>query len=448
MKPVCLATFLAAGFIFVGMPAFAGDILLPKSVSEVFKKGAEEASIDAEFGMQWRHESYDEKDAVGDDKSRAGWAYAELGLLSGSMMSFQLGLGAIGVHELWAKDRADNEVPGDNIFEDDVFEFKTFWTEAYLKYTIPKTKTHVILGRADDGLFGEPKSGDGDYYTGVGVSVKDIPRLKIRVHAVTEWVNNASTSWDYDGIQEDWVHLEDEQDFADLGDEAEEVAYTLIVGAEAIEDLLDLQGYVQHHGDVGTSYGLTLEAEYGLNDVLAMGVEGAYAKFDEDTPDSISADDSSISQYIINPYVKYSRNKWEGAFGAGYYHISDDISPFNTLAEGGDDFEDLFIWDEFDPMEEDLAKYGEQQNNETYFIHAGLGYGPVYLKAVYGWVDDAIIEDGLTYEGEATELDVYLTVDVTENIALELVYCDIDDDFKADGNRSFNHMSGLIAYKF
>jgi hypothetical protein len=439
MKPVWLAASLAVGFIFLWAPASVGDTLLPESVSDVLKKGAKEASIDAEFGMQWRHESYEEKDAAGDDKSRAGWAYAELGLLSGSMVNFQLGLGAIGVHELWAKDRADNEVPGDNIFKDDVFEFKSFWTEAYLKYSVPKTKTHFILGRADDGLFGEPRSGDGDYYTGFGVTVKDIPQVKIRAHVVTEWVNNASTSWDYDGIQEDWVQL---------SDEGKDAAYTLIVDAEAIEDLLDLQGYVQHHGDVGTSYGLTLEAEYDLNDMSAIGLEGTYARFSEDTPDTISADDSNMSQYIINPYVKYSKNKWKGSFGVGYYHISDHIPPFNTLAEGGDDFEDIFIWDEFDPMEEDLAKYGEQQNNKTYFIHAGLGYGPVYLKAIYGWVDDAIIEDGLTYEGEATELDVYLNVNITENVELELVYCDVDDDFKVDGDRSFSHFSGLLAYKF
>ena len=112
------------------------------------------------------------------------------------------------------------------------------------------------------------------------------------------------------------------------------------------------------------------------------------------------------------------------------------------------DFEDLFIWDEFDPMEEDLAKYGEQPNNKTYFVHAGLGWGPVYLKAIYGWVKDAVIEDGWTYDGEATELDIYLNVDITENIELELVYCDINDDYKADGNRSFSHFSGLLAYKF
>ncbi len=448
MKRSWLAAPLAAGFMFVSAPAFAGDTLLPKSISDVFKKGATEASIDAEFGMQWRHEDYDEKDAVGDDKSKAGWAYAELGLESGSVWGFQLGLGAIAVQELWAKDRAENDVPGDEIFDDSFFKNDSYWTEAYLKYSIPKTKTHFIAGRADDGKFGEPKSGDGDYYQGFGVTVKDIPRLKIRAHAVNEWTNDASTSWDYDGIQEDWVHLKDEQTFKKLDKKAATWAYSLVVDIEAVKDILDLQPYIQHHGDVGTSFGLTLNAGYKLNDMLKLGLKSTYARFDEDTPDAISADDEDMYQYIINPYVKYSRNKWKAEFGVGYYHISDDIPPFNTLAEGGDDFEDAFIWDEFDPMEEDLAKYGEQQNNKTWFVHAGLGWGPVYLKAIYGWVKDAVIEDGWLYDGEATELDIYLNVDITENIELELVYCDVNDDYKADGNRSFSHFSGLLAYKF
>jgi hypothetical protein len=136
--------------------------------------------------------------------------------------------------------------------------------------------------------------------------------------------------------------------------------------------------------------------------------------------------------------------------------MSSDITPFNTLAEGGDDFEDLFIWDEFDPMEEDIAKYGEQPNNVTFFIHGGIGYGPVSLKVIYGWVDNAIVEDGLIYSGEGSELDVYLSVDITKSIYLDLIYCDIEDDFSGatglgantDPNRSFSHFSGRFRFKF
>jgi hypothetical protein len=322
---------------------------------------------------------------------------------------------------------------------------------------LPGTKTSFILGRADDGKFGEPASGDGDFYQGIGLTIKDFPGLKIRAHAVNAWTNNASASWDSDGIQDNWVSLRDESIFAALpAREASEWAYTLMVGIDIIKDKLWLMPYVQHQGDVGTSYGAELEASHKINNSFSLGLEGAYAIFNEDTPNDLRPDDGDISQYIINPYIKYSIDKWKFKFGGGYYGISDDIPPFNSLAEGGDDFEDLFIWDEFDPMNDDIGKYGEQQDNDTYFLHGSIGYGPVELKVIYGWVKNAVVEDGWIYNGEGSELDVFLSVDITDSIDLDLIYCTVDDDFQGptglgtntDPNRSFSHISGRFRLKF
>ena len=58
------------------------------------------------------------------------------------------------------------------------------------------------------------------------------------------------------------------------------------------------------------------------------------------------------------------------------------------------------------------------------------------------------MEDAWNYDGEASELDVYLTIALTKNIETELAYVMLDDDYEADGDRSMNYFAGYIRYKF
>jgi hypothetical protein len=175
-----------------------------------------------------------------------------------------------------------------------------------------------------------------------------------------------------------------------------------------------------------------------------VGGETVYLHHFEDTPNDVNPDDDDLSQFLIQLFGKFKGFKG----GFGYYTISDDVPIFNTLGEGGDDFEDVFVMDEIDPMEEDLAKYGEQPNNETWFLFAEYGYGPFDLEVIYGWADDAIIEDGYAYEGEAQELNLFLDIGLTENLSAELVFVNLQDDFEADGDRSMNMFAGSFAYAF
>lgn len=461
MKTPFIVLALLMGAIWMFSPAAcAGDTLLGGTAfAGAVDKAAKETTVKAEAGIQFRYEDREVPDAAGEHDGSAGWFYGQAEIETGSVNGFQVGLGGVAVQRLWAKGRFDNAIAGDEVFEDHVFldRHDAYWTEGYLRYTVPDRKTSFILGRADDGKFGEPASGDGDYYQGFGVTVKEIPGLTIRSHVVNAWTNDASAGWDFDGIQENWEKLEDEDGFANtVNREASDWAFTLMVDWEVIKDVLVVTPYTQHQGDVGTSFGIEMKAGSKMSDSVALGIAGAYARFYEDTPDDLWPDDRDMSQYIINPYVLYSANKWKFKFGGGYYTISNDIPPFNSIGEGGDDLEDLFIWDEFDPMGEDIAKYGEQQNNKTYFLQAGIGYRPFGLEIIYGWVDSAVVEDGWLYQGEGSELDVYLSVDITDAIGLELIYCDLDDDFsgptdiagKTDPNRSFRLVGGGFRYKF
>lgn len=454
MKRFIQAVVLVSAFMLVSTTAFGWEYLLPDSVSGVIEKGAKESTINGGIGMAWRSERRDVEDDEGDDSGCVGWSFLDLRVETGSMWGFQVGAGALAVQRLWSNGFYDNDDPDDEIFQTDVFlgHHDAYWTEGYLKYTIPNLKTSFLLGRAGSKKFGKPKSGDGDYWQGFGVTSKDIPGVTIQASVVNEWTNNASWSWDMDGIQDEWRHMEDESGFLGVRhEEAGKVAYTVNVDAEAVKDWLWINPFWQFQEDVGMKVGGVVKAQHKF-DPVTVGVKGIFAHICEKTPDEYWPDDEDQQQYLINPYVKAEVKGFKFEFGGGYYGISDDIPLFNSRGEGGDDFEDVFIWDEFDPMQNDLAKYGEQQNVDTWFIHAGAGYGPFYLKAVYGWCDNAVVENGWNHDGKAQELDVYLTIDITKNIEAELVYVWLDDDYVndpiGDNDRSMNYFAGSIAYKF
>ena len=457
MRRFIQTVILIPAFILAATSAFGWEYLLPSSVSDVLEKGAKETDISGKIGMAWRHEDRKVEDDYGDDVGCAGWGFLELGIETGSMWGFQIGAGAVGVQRFWQTGFWDNEDAGSNLFADDGDIFLghsvAYWTEGYLKYTIPNMKTSFLLGRASSKKFGKPKSGDGDYWQGFGFTVGDIPRVKIQASVVNEWTNNASWSWDLDGIQEEWVQIHQSEGGSKgypmvyPDEEAGKVAFTLMANTEVVKDWLWINPFMQYQEDVGTKGGAEVKLEHSF-DPVAFGVKGIFAHICEDTPDEYWPDDEDQQQYLVNPYVKAKVKGWKFEGGFGYYHISDDIPLFNSKAEGGDDFEDVFIWDEFDPMQSDLAKYGEQQNNDTWFVHAGVGYGPFSLEAVYGWCDSAVVEDAWNYDGKAQELDLYLTIALTKNIETQLVYVMLDDDYKLDDDRSMNYFAGYIAYKF
>ncbi len=420
-----------------------------------FDKILSAGSWEGELGMMFRSEDPDDG-----DQGDAGWGFFEAAWESGSLNGFQVGLGGLFVTELWQSGSLDS------VFDDD-FSENGKWTEAYLKYTFPSEKTYFIIGRADDGKFGEPATGDGDFYEGVGITMGEIPRVKVRAHVVKEWLNNASASWDLDGIDGSWEEMDNMEIENNAGVEVEDtsgdVAYTVMgtvslgydqvknaeyagekglarVMQDGLCECFNISPYVQIHSDVGTSYGVNVETFQTISDGIVFHVDGAYETFQEDTPSSINAVDEDFNQWTIHPYLEIH----DFQIGAGYYTMSDDVLVGNDSKD--DDLNDLFVVDEMDPLEED-GIYGENPSNETFFVDAGYSYGPFSLSAVYGWVDDARTGLGNT-KGEATELDVILGVQVTENIEAELAYMDVNDDYKDDGDGSGQVVAGGITWSF
>jgi hypothetical protein len=403
--------------------------------STVIDTATTDDSWEGETGLYWHSEYPDE----GDD-GHAGWGFLDLKWESGPFHGFQVGAGALAIVEAWDTDGLEDVLDEEGAFAD-----AAKWTQAYVKYTIPDTETQFLIGRAEGGAFGKPNGGDGDYFQGIGVTVKDIPRLTLKAHVVNKWLNNASPHWNLDGIDDDWQSMDDViREVGGGSEDAGDVAYTLMADIDLIPDRLTLTPSVQHLEDVVTSLGITLDGEMAVTESLTVGGKSIYLHHFEDTPADVSADDDDLSQFLVQIFGKFSGLK----AGIGYYTISDDIAIFNTRAEGGDDFEDVFVMDEIDPLEEDLAKYGEQPNSETWFLFAEYGYGPFDLEAIYGWVDDAVIEDGFTYQGEAQELNLILGIGLTKNLAAELAYIYLHDDYEADGDRSMDIFAGSLSYAF
>lgn len=390
---------------------------------------------DAELGMKFRYEDPDE----GEDGS-AGWGFLEFDWESGSMHGLQLGIGGVAILEAWDEGGFEG-----NIFDDDdAFQDHAVWTDIYLKYAIPNTKSEILVGRTK---FKKPAAGDGDVHQGVQLTIKDIPRMTIYTFAVNEWMDDASTSWDLDGIQDDWVEMEDVNSGEDGMGEAGSFAYTLMVKVEALPDVMSLTPYVQYHEDVATSLGVEIAAEMPLNDTVTLGFDGIYVKHFEDTPDDLYPDDEDVSQYLLHTYGKIKNFK----LGFGYYHISDGITLFNGAGDPGDDFESVYIMDEFDPiMSEgnDLAKYGEAPNNDTFFVDASYSWNFFELEAIYGWVDNAWVKSTGDAKGEATELNVILNIAISKNLEAEIGYVRVDDNYSDDGDDSTNIVAGGIAYNF
>lgn len=441
--------FMAAALIaFCGYPALAADAAKGGPVMFSFNNDAllsgntwddalAAGTWEGELGMQFRSEGdYENSDDDGD----AGWGYIEMAWTSDAFHGLQLGLGGLYITQWWANANFEN------LFRDgEGFGTHGRWTEVYLKYNIPDSKSFLLLGRAGGGMFGKPAAGDGDFYEGFGITIKDIPRVTIKAHAVKEWMNNASPSWDLDGMDPEWAELEDAS--LDIGrDEFGDLAYTLMTEIEVVPDLLTLSPYIQYHEDVATVFGSGFELEHALNDTLTIGLDGAYVMVREDTPDDIWADDEDFDQTLVRTYAKIKGF----SFGVGYYSMSDDIPIFNGLPGSNqfdEDLKDIFLVDEMDPMEEDLLKYGEQAGNDTYFVELGYTHGPFSIDLIYGTVDNALTAQG-NDDGEADELDIIIGMQITERLGAELVYADADDDYTPDGDDSHELFAGSVSWKF
>lgn len=413
-----------------------GDTAPGRAVDRLISAG----ETSGEIGITARWESPDDGDS--DD---GGLAYFEPKWTSGKVHNLQFTIGGLITSRIWEDDTMLTDSYPDS--QDGLL------TEAYLTYSLPGTKTQFLLGRADDGVFYEPVHGDGDFYEGLGVRIDDIPRMTLHAHAVTAWLDNADTSpvsWDglnnTGGGEDRWQDMDKViQDQTGIQEDSGDAAYTVALEAEVLkDDLLNMTAALTTLEDVARSWSIAADSEVSLSREVSIGVRGVFATLLEDTPATVNDTDEDVEQYKVYGFVDVRGLE----FGLGHYGQSNDRSVFNTATEGGDDFEDVFVGDEFDPVDEDLAKYGEQPNNNTYFLNAAWGYGPANLEIIYAWVDDAVIENGTLKEGEAQELNVILDLAWTETLSSEFYYAKVDDDYTKDGDRSADIFAMNLTHEF
>ncbi|MFW6044588.1 MAG: major outer membrane protein [Planctomycetota bacterium] len=403
-------------------PLFSGD-----TWDSVMAAGTWKAST----GMRFRADDCDEA-----DNGDAGWSFIKASWESGTVHGMQIGLGGLFVTELWSNDAYDD------MFKDGKFGERGKWTESYLRYTLPGETTSVLVGRAKGSKFGKPASGDGDFYEGLGVSFDGISNVSLKAHVTNAWLDNASESWDLDGIDKSWAEMDDVSGKVSHGRGSYgDFAYTLMADIDAVPDTLTLTPYLQTQSDVGTSYGISFDLSHPVSDSATLGLEGAYNYFHEDTPNKYYPDDDSFSQGLIRASAAVE----DFELGAGYYGMSDDVLAFSSTKDSGLGAK-LLIVDEMDPLEEG-AGYGGTPGDNTYFLDAAYSYGPMSFNAMYGWVREARTANG-NRDGDGRELDLTFGLDLTENLSLELFYANVVDDHSADGDNSQDVYAGGVTYKF
>lgn len=400
-----LKKMLLVGLFLIFLPAFSGASESLNKISNAFGTG----KVSGEIGVNFRIDDPDDSEQV--DDGDIGTAFAELDFESNQFYNFSLGLNFIAVGELWSNDAWEK-----NGFDDDGnFERKSMLRYVYLDYEIPGTKSTIMVGR---NKFEKSEAMDGDAHQGVQLTSNDLPMTTLYLAVIDRWINNASTAYDMDGIEDDW------RDGDDAFDGASSTTYSAIAEIEAIKDQLTLIPFYSHQEDVITNYGLTLEFEQPLNGDMSLGFEGTYAVFKEESKDPTDEDASSYIAHVTLSYQDF----WAGV---GYFVMSDDLR-VDPKAVGNK---------AFDPMEEGV--YGGDPDDHTVFIDAGYSHGPFEVEIIFG--DTKIDSSATGDEQGCKELDIYFTYEITEAFGLELMYVNVNDD---DSDLDYQVFAGGISMTF
>jgi|GEM_PF-4882324 len=335
-----------------------------------------------------------------------GYGYLELGYLTNEFNGAKLGASFIGVGEMWARKSYENSFSDSGEFRD-----KAMLRDFYLDYTIPGTKSLVLIGRKQ--FAGTPVT-DGDVHQGIQLTVGDIENVTLYASVMNRWADNASTAYDLDGIDATWL------DGDDIVSGASDTVISFMAEIEIVPEKFEVSPFLVHQSDVVTTYGGSADLDMPIQGGLVAGLEGVFAVYAEDT--AASGDEDA---YSYNLHGSLSYESW--SFGVGYYVMSDDAR-VGLTAVGNDTF---------DPMEEGV--YGGAQDDNTLYIDAEYVWGPVTVAAVYGDTDVDRSSEG------AKEVDLYMVYAISETISTELMFVDVNDD---DSSLDYQVYAGTINLSF
>ncbi|MFP4029586.1 MAG: hypothetical protein ACLFWL_17545 [Candidatus Brocadiia bacterium] len=385
-------------------------------------KAIQEGELKGEAGVYFEGTDPDDPDpagAVGEGEDADyffGTGYIEMAFESASVNGLQFGIGGIAVNQIWW-DHEEWDVPtADWVNGDDYtdnYDDDAALNEAFIRYSFPNTKSSVLVGRKK---FKKSAVMDGDFHQGFEIAVKDPQMVDVYFSAVEEWADDSGA---------DEIGGESEMD--ELND-AGNWGYSLM--AVISGDNFSVMPFVHRHEDVVLVYGLEAEGKVEMDENMSISFGGTWSEHNEDTPSSISSTDEDWNQYLLECKVRIG----QASIGAGYYYLDDEVvnAPNGT---------GLFQ-DDFAPMEE----IGGWADTSTYFLKLGYDFGALEIGMAYGIADDDRDDTGQT-DSDAHEIDLEIEADITDRVAFEVLYADVNFD-EDDQNNDYGYWEGGVSVSF
>ena len=419
-RTLIMSSILAA--LLLSMP-FNGVGYKSASATDLLMKGKPKADIGLNFRSTW-----EDRDDDKDDEGHLGWLYAELGYETAKFHGLKIGASYLVVKETWGKD----------LYSEAFSDKGPFFTGGtlkylYLNYAIPNTESEIWVGRKKTNKIALM---DGDVHEGIHLTVGDIPRTKLYAGVITGWVDDISQSWDLDGVEDFTRQSKDTEDRG--GNPAGDRIYTFLADVDVVEKRLSLTPFWVHHPDYLTTYGSLIDVSVPINDDVTLGVDGGWAKFDEDTD---FPGDEDAETWKIHASAKVSKFY----VGIGYFRVSD--SP-DGVFQGANAAKTVgnYHWEPIKVGKVGLYAGGKggDPGDKTIWVDAGFAMDKFSLDLVFG--DSSYTHGKYGHDQDSRELDVIATYKITSTLSASLGL--ISQNFKNDAEKDRNFIMGGMKYSF
>jgi hypothetical protein len=88
-----------------------------------------------------------------------------------------------------------------------------------------------------------------------------------------------------------------------------------------------------------------------------------------------------------------------------------------------------------------MEEIGDARDTGTTFVQLGYDFGALALGVVYGTADSDFNDND-----DADEIDFVIDANITERMAFELVYANVD--FDEDANDDYTYYEGGLSFSF
>ncbi len=336
----------------------------------------------------------------------AMWGLVELSYTTPSVYGVKTGGGVVGAAKIYEHHNDD---------------FQTIFTEnpdlktLFLSYDFVETPNTLTAGRTQFQLSPATR---GESHQGLQFVTDSTKPISFSASVINRWIHHSSTSFDADGIT-GW------EDVSDINVQAASEFYsaTLLVN---LQDAFIAMPFVNHQDEVMTVYGAQLDYNHPLNEQWKLSLEGIFAVYANNVPESIHPDYSDVGSVRLHTAVSHNKNN----IGVGWYYLSDDKGDINSG-----------VFSAFDPLkEDDLFPYGDLNNCAVLYVDSHFESGAFSTNIAFGYGQNKAID------AYSQELDVWLYYSITEHLQLGGYLIVVNSDTK--GLLDYNRMGTSLTYSF